>query len=194
MAIGVSFLPGQQQGQAGAGTGTADPQEAVSQAIKILSLRLPRVVGANAIAPQALLTAPGAAGVNSGGMNIDRLVQMILQGLVPGGGGSQAPGAGPSVPGAAGISPTLAQIFAQTRPSGAMTGAQTGPPSTGVPAPAAPSPSPWTPRIEPVTDALPTSIVQGPPIAPPVQTTPSQPQQGDGAGLNALFNARRPRV
>jgi len=190
MAIGVSFLPGQQQGQAGAGTGTADPQEAVSQAIKILSLRLPRVVGAGAIASPALLNAPGAAGVSGSGMNIDRLVQMILQGILP---GSAVSGAA-ATPGGSEISPTLAQIFAQTRPSGAMTGAQTGPPSTGVPAPAAPSPSPWTPRIEPVTDALPTSIVQGPPIAPPVQTTPSQPQQGDGAGLNALFNARRPRV
>lgn len=65
--FGVSFLPnGDQryqrpQDQAG-GLGRAPLQEAV----KILSMRVPRVVGANPLAPLALLQSPGSAGLQPG--------------------------------------------------------------------------------------------------------------------------------
>lgn len=62
-SFGVSFVPGGQgdpgksmpEGQAGG----APP---LQQAIQLLSLRLPRVVGANGLAPGPLLNAPGGMG------------------------------------------------------------------------------------------------------------------------------------
>lgn len=63
--IGITFLPSADAAangprQAGIeGQGGSD----LTQAFKILSLHLPRVLGAAAIAPKRLLTSPGAAGV-----------------------------------------------------------------------------------------------------------------------------------
>ena len=63
--LGLTFAPTNQnlqEAQAGGGPGGSP----VQQAIRVLSLRMPRsprVVGAPGIAPQALLQAPGAAGI-----------------------------------------------------------------------------------------------------------------------------------
>ena len=83
--IGIQFLPGA-QGENGPTSprGGGDP---IQEAVRILSLRLPRVVGAQAIAPQALLTSPGGAA----NPFIDTLVDMILRRVMPNGnmGGGQ---------------------------------------------------------------------------------------------------------
>lgn len=57
--FGVSFMPTPQNGGE---TGRPTAVEPVQEAIKILSLRLPKVVGGGAIAPAPLLNAPGAGG------------------------------------------------------------------------------------------------------------------------------------
>lgn len=78
--IGVSFDPAQdpyqQHGQSGPNASTAP--RGIQEAIKILSLRLPKVLGANAVSPRALLTAPGA-----GGSPVDGVVQRIIQKYFP---------------------------------------------------------------------------------------------------------------
>lgn len=89
MSMGVSFVPSgqgdpmnrQQQGQAPG----APP---LQQAIQMLSLRLPRVVGANALAPGQLLNAPGGMG-GSGNPLLEALLR--LAGM---GGGQGQPGMG----------------------------------------------------------------------------------------------------
>lgn len=75
--IGVNFQPGTQDQQQNGQQRTA-PQN-VQEAIRVLSLRLPKVVGANSVAPQALLGSQG------GGANprVDSVVQQILQRMFP---------------------------------------------------------------------------------------------------------------
>jgi len=71
---GVSFQPGmqaQQPGQRGSGSPASNP---VQEAIKVLSLRLPKVVGARGIAPTPLLTSEGSGG-NS---RVDSVVNQVL--------------------------------------------------------------------------------------------------------------------
>lgn len=99
--IGITFLPSAEAAangprQAGVeGQGGSD----LTQAFKILSLHLPRVLGASAIAPQRLLTSPGAAGVApagtpDGGFNpYSAVFASLLQQLT---GGAMAPGGGPA--------------------------------------------------------------------------------------------------
>lgn len=89
MADGLSFQPG---------TGQEDEERrrrssGVQEAIKVLSLRMPRVVGAAAPAPSALLNAPGSGG----NPQIDSVVNQVLQRVM--GAGGQAPAnVAPSVP------------------------------------------------------------------------------------------------
>jgi hypothetical protein len=65
-SIGITFMPsadGQAQGQQNAGdTGASG---SLSDAFKILSLRLPQTVGPRSLASERLLTARGSAGANS---------------------------------------------------------------------------------------------------------------------------------
>lgn len=89
MIGGVSFQPGsldQEQQRRQATNGTA---QGVQEAIKVLSLRLPKVVGAQAAAPQALLQSPGSGG-NS---HVDSIVQSVLSKIFP-----QSGGPAPSAP------------------------------------------------------------------------------------------------
>ena len=64
MAFGVQFLPGEQEG----GYGTARERTGarrsspVQEAIRILSLRLPKFYGSQSMAPAPLLRAPGGMG------------------------------------------------------------------------------------------------------------------------------------
>src|SRR5688572_9588842 len=61
--LGLSFMPG-----ADTGDGEADLAKGatpIQSAIKLLSLRLPSVVGAQAITPQALLEARGGQGIDT---------------------------------------------------------------------------------------------------------------------------------
>jgi hypothetical protein len=86
-SYGIGFQPGQDQN--GQGSGPA-PLESV---VKLLSLRLPSVVGAQGIAPQGLLNAPGMAG-QGGGMGETQWLQMLRQLLSGGGMGMGAQGMG----------------------------------------------------------------------------------------------------
>lgn len=105
MAFGLSFVPGQSQldRQPGGGGGGAQPRSSpVQQAIQMLSLRLPHVVGAQALAPGPLLQGPGAAGVPSaGGGGIEALLRLLF-GVGPQGGGPISPTGAPITPGPSG--------------------------------------------------------------------------------------------
>jgi hypothetical protein len=71
---GVSFLPNGDQRYQRPGTAGASP---VQEAIKVLSLRVPRVVGSTPLAPLALLTGQGGGGAPSG------VVETLLRALAP---------------------------------------------------------------------------------------------------------------
>ena len=82
--FGVNFQPGfgnggdqQREARPSGGSG-------VQEAIKILSLRLPKVVGAQAIAPMPLLTSQGSGG----NPRVDSVVNQVLSRVMP---GQQAP-------------------------------------------------------------------------------------------------------
>ena len=88
MPLGLAFQPGvnQPQGYGGGGQPGGAPGQAVSplqSAIRLISLRLPTVVGAHALAPQALLNAPGGAGQMPGDSAIALLRKLF--GMAPGG-------------------------------------------------------------------------------------------------------------
>lgn len=91
MTGGVSFQPGSQDERnrinPNAPNGT---QEGVQDAIKVLSLRLPKVVGAQAIAPNALLRSEGSGG----NPRVDSIVGNVMQKFFPSDGATaMAPGA-----------------------------------------------------------------------------------------------------
>jgi hypothetical protein len=69
--IGVNFQPGSQEG-----SGNAKPSSGsgVQEAIKVLSLRLPRVLGAQAAVPAPLLTSQGSGG----NPRVDSIVNQIM--------------------------------------------------------------------------------------------------------------------
>lgn len=127
MTPGVSFQPG--------GVQQGDPRQpqqprssGVQEAIKILSLRLPKVVGAQSAAPQALLGSQG-----SGGNRVDSVVNQVLSRIMPTG----QPGSPP-------VSTTM-PVPPRTQPQ-----APQGAPSFSGDAPASYAPPampnwPWTP-------------------------------------------------
>lgn len=89
---GLSFQPGTDQGGAGR---TGQPREAPLQsAIKLLSLRLPSVVGARGVAPQALLQSPGMSGVMHPGLL--QLLQQLFSGMGQGAEQGQGQGLSPT--------------------------------------------------------------------------------------------------
>ncbi len=84
MIGGVNFQPGQTQG----GTQVRPKQgNGVQEAIKILSLRLPKQVGPNALAPAALLNAQGS----NGNPRIDSVVSTVMGRMFPQGQPAQPP-------------------------------------------------------------------------------------------------------
>ena len=102
MINGVNFQPG--------AAGPDDPRrrpsgssDGVQEAIKVLSLRLPKVVGAQAVAPSALLTSQGGGG----NPHIDSIVESVLSKMFP------TAGAGPSSAPAAPMIPTQSEPQAE---------------------------------------------------------------------------------
>lgn len=80
--IGINFQPGM-SGYSGSGSRSGNggnSNAGVQEAIKVLSLRLPKVVGAQGIAPQALLSSQG-----SGGSRVDSVVNTVLGRMFPSG-------------------------------------------------------------------------------------------------------------
>lgn len=92
---GLSFQPGAENGNNG-----KSRVAPVQEAIRLLSLRLPTVVGARGISPQALLEGQGGAGLGGGG-SVEALIRQLLQQmqmppqLASQGGGGRAPVSGP---------------------------------------------------------------------------------------------------
>ena len=107
---GVSFLPGQGQNGPEARQG-GQRQNQVQEAIKILSLRLPKVFGAQSLAPGQLLTAPGGMGQPGARGNVTAQAFAQLAGLppsmaAPGGPGGPSPLPGPAPWGGGGSATT----------------------------------------------------------------------------------------
>jgi hypothetical protein len=96
--IGVNFQPGGGQDLQAQNQQRPSPGSGVQEAIKVLSLRLPKVVGAQAAAPMALL-----GGSGTGGSRIDSVVNQVLSRIMPTGQPQQTPTAqipsGPSFSG-----------------------------------------------------------------------------------------------
>jgi hypothetical protein len=84
--LGVSFQPGSQDFGQQEGQGRPSAGSGVQEAIRVLSLRLPRVVGAQSPASMPLLTSQGSGG----NPMIDSIVNQILS-RVPQQGRPQAP-------------------------------------------------------------------------------------------------------
>ena len=138
----VSFVPGSQdptnpnQPPGGAPSG-APPQ--LQQAIRLLSLRLPRLGGVSgglapgAIAPGALLSGAGGAALGAGGGSLEAILRALF-GL---GGAGAAPGAVPGA-GFSGVSQAAPRVVPGTQPG------------TTYPSPPPPSPpkppesAPWS--------------------------------------------------
>ena len=114
--FGLSFVPGQPK-EAGSpsGGGPLGQSSPVQQAIQMLSLRLPRVLGAQGLAPSALMQAPGGAGLGAP-PQLEQILQALFgfglrsPSLAPSGlVGGQAPPMRPSAP------PPLPRIEAGVR-------------------------------------------------------------------------------
>lgn len=162
MIGGVNFQPG----QTGA-TSQVRPKQgnSVQEAIKILSLRLPKQVGPNALAPAALLNAQGSGG-NS---RIDSVVNTVMGRMFPTG---DAPAAAPMVPSAA--SPIAAD--GNTRPAGNT------PLSSMMPTNYQPAMGNPTPRIRPVDTPDPNGSFPATPPGPDVPYV-GPPQQIDAGAI-----------
>lgn len=88
--FGVSFLPNgdQRYQRPGLGGGAPGGLAPIQEAIKVISMRVPRVVGANPLAPLALLGGQGAQGLPNG------LLEQLLRTLGAGPRMQEDPGAG----------------------------------------------------------------------------------------------------
>jgi hypothetical protein len=94
--IGISFLPSADAAEQGPRQGNMEGD--LGQALQILSLRLPRILGAHSISPPGLMNAQGAAG--AGGFNP---MQAVIQALLAAGGGGGGQGMGGGAQGPMGI-------------------------------------------------------------------------------------------
>lgn len=94
--IGASFQPGVDKDRERPGGQSRPPgsNQGVQEAIKVLSLRLPKVVGAQAVSPQALLSSQGSRG----NPRVDSIVESVLSQMFPSGAApsGQVPSAAPN--------------------------------------------------------------------------------------------------
>lgn len=164
MIGGVNFQPGQQSGNT-----QVRPKQgnSVQEAIKILSLRLPKQVGPNALAPAALLNAQGSGG----NPRIDSVVSTVMGRMFPQGQPEQpsmvAPSGGPWVSGVSGPPQDKGPQFSgDTRPPGNT------PLSSMMPT----APGPRVPSFSPAEGgASPGGVMPTPALpAPPGMPQPSQ--------------------
>ena len=109
-SFGISFVPGAQRDQIEQQGGQPSGLSPAQSAVQMLSLRLPRVAGAQALAPGALLASPGAAGQQMGSAMSNPLLQALLRlaGLL--GGPEGLPG-GPAMAPMGGFTPTAPRII-----------------------------------------------------------------------------------
>ena len=181
---GVSFLPGGDQSYTRPGAAGSSP---VQEAIKVLSLRVPRVVGSTPLAPLALLSGQGGGGLPSG------VVDTLLRALTPPTNAQPPVAAVPSsptlqAPAATPAAPVVPQAVAPTSPGVA--------PAAGLTAPVTPAPS--TPlssllRTAPTQPAQP-SLSARPAVMPAVSGAPSGAPAIGGAAEPAMTSIPMPRV
>src|SRR5262245_8106566 len=128
-SIGLSFTPTAQNQAQQQAFGSSNP---VQDAVKILSLKVPTVVGAQSLAPAGLLNAPGAGGL-PGGLNLDDLLKKLF--AAGGGPASLPPGFGgtPGITGAPSPPSLMPRITPGTPPpSGAPPSRLPGPGGTDI--------------------------------------------------------------
>lgn len=159
--IGVDFIPSEDNQEYGAQRGYMEGD--LAQAFKILSLRLPREVGLQGIAPNRLLQSPGAQGLQGVGGGFNPYAA-LFEAMIKASLGQPAPGGMPT--------------------AGAMPGAMPMGASAGPPPPLPP------PRVTPGdgSDRPTITPVPGTPTGSRAldRTTSSQPPQGP------LITRRRP--
>lgn len=90
--LGISFAPTAQNAQDSQRSGALD---GIPQAIRILSLHMPRILGARALAPDALMNAPGGNGMDP---YLSALFQTLSKTMAPQTGMPQGPGPMPEMP------------------------------------------------------------------------------------------------
>lgn len=164
--FGVSFVPDEQnlqQGKAGVGRGAMTPTQ---QAIKLLSLRLPRVVGGSPIAPAPLLQSQGSKGMPSP----DSIASQVLKNVLPTDQTQRDGMAAPSVPRQQTYQPdTPPSPSSYSMPSlrpGELDGGMNAPPGAYTTSPQTPTPN-VTPGVNPA------------PALPNVPTVPNRGPQPD---------------
>ena len=182
MIQGVSFQPNDpQRSERGSGPNASNAPQGVQEAIKILSLRLPRVVGARASSPQALLSSPGAGG----NPRVDSVVNQVMQKFFPTasmGAMPPVPGAPPTLgqprPGVSGSMPVSPPVrFPDNRPEEPRSSPVLGRPRISVDQPFTPPPPTQMPS--PSFQGNPwESMTFSPPATPPIQW-PELPMFGD---------------
>lgn len=148
--FGLSFLPGaEQQDRA-----SDEPTAQLADVIRILSMRLPRVLGARPIAPDALLTSPGSRG----NPLVDSIVGHVLRNV---------PSAAPLPSGGDNTATPFARLLQASIPGG---GAETTVPAIPPPRviPIAPPTSPETP--------IATGAAPAPPRVIPLEPEPPEPR------------------
>ena len=126
--FGISFFPSENRLSPGGGQGATPPVNPLQEAIRVLSLHLPRMTGPPGLAPQSLLSGPGGQGSN---------LLAILQRLL--GGGMGLPQGGVASPAGVMGGPSMGQAplpMPHVTPGG--TPSPEGPWSPVVPAPPAP--------------------------------------------------------
>ncbi len=171
--FGLSFVPGDQNDplKKKIGEGATTPTQ---QAIRLLSLRLPRVLGGSPIAPAPLLTSQGGAGRPSP----ESIAQQVLSRVLPTGATSASPSA-PNVPtpAQAQMQPPAPSYTDNPRPFSQSPIQRQTPPNL-VAQPGGPQP---VPRVEPITGTgaplpnIPTTPNSMPPIPAPTAPAPNVP-------------------
>ncbi len=170
--LGLSFAPLANNAPTGA---TGQPQAnaaPLQEAIRLLSLRLPRQVASRGLAPSSLLTAPGSAGLpgTSGAPTIEEFLRRLLMGFgTPGQPTNPYPGTGGPEP-----MPGAYPAPAMSAPEPMMGGAPS--PSMSAPEPRPTSP---LPRVTPGQTAPSGS---GTPQMMPDYLTPPPPNPFGGFG------------
>jgi hypothetical protein len=178
--FGVSFLPGGDASYTRPTSGNASP---IQEAIKVLSLRVPRVVGSTPLTPLALLTGQGGGGLPSG------LVETLLRSLTP----------------PAGTPPVASVPTQQTQGQAPSMGLGTAPQPVQPSILGAPSPMAGAPAAAPQGFSAPptVSVTAGvkepssdqtytPPAQPPIPD-PSLTRQGDQSAQDLYDLSRRMR-
>ena len=161
--LGLSFLPPDPQANGGA-TG-ATP---VQQAIQLLALHLPRILGAASPIPPSLLQSLGGGGLASGAETVEAALRRLL-------------------------TPWVGGMPGQPAGMGMPTGGLTSPFSSGMGAPSWPAPR-WTPGAVPGGGTLPPSTGTSPPPTMPQSggggTGSSSPPNWPGPG--SIFSGSTP--